>query len=99
MAERTQCTRCRKLDEVDEPFDTYPLPTILRRKGDTALLVLPADDANEPDHLCPKCRDAYGPLMAEFMGEDFVLTLPVDEDGMDLAEDEGGDDADEETGT
>jgi hypothetical protein len=99
MTERTECLRCRTLDERDEPFDVYPIPTVMRRKDSDELVMLAATDVNEPDHLCEDCCAEYAAVMAEFMGKDFVMIIPVDEDGCDLPEDEGGDDASEEEGT
>lgn len=99
MTDRTECVRCRKLDERDEPFDVYPMPSLMQRKGSDELIMLSADDVNEPDHLCDECCAAYADTMVEFMGKNFVIVVPVDEDGMDLPEDEGdeGDASDEES--
>jgi hypothetical protein len=84
MTDRTECARCRKLDERDEPFDLYPIPSLMCRKGTDELVMLIADDVNEPDHLCEECCAEYAQVVAEFMGKHFIVVVPVDEDGCDL---------------
>lgn len=85
--ERTECDKCKKLDERDEPWDQFSMPVIIQTEDGPVMLSAADVEADDMPHLCDECEAAYMKLIIDFMGKDYVIVVP-DED------DDGGDDKD-----